>query len=465
MSSVFWFIAGVLAGATATFVAIPLWRASAGTLGRGRLRYAVAAGAVVAFGVSAFLIYLAIGSPGSVHGQDASIAPPHPTMSPQAPGGGGAAQSMEAAAAKLAERLAREGGSAEDWELLAKSYDFLGRPDDAKRARARIAPSGAAAAATTASAATAPVEGLSAKSVSLLSGQMEAARTGGGMQASASGAAASADDSKNLQELERRVRSNPRDTQSLLDLAGLQRKQHDYVKARETYKRLMALNAMSSDAWADYADVSASLAGGSLGGEAGQAIERALALEPANPKALWLKASRAHEEHRYADALALWKMLRAALPSDSADARIIDANIAEASQLAGVPVPQPAAVVGASTSSSEVAGTVSLDSRFTTRVERDATLFIYAKAADSPGPPLAVLRTTAGTWPVSFRLDDSMAMIPSRRLSQFDKVIVEARVSRSGQATPSPGDLYVTSAVLKPTDRKKIALIINREIG
>jgi len=84
---------------------------------------------------------------------------------------------------------------------------------------------------------------------------------------------------------------------------------------------------------------------------------------------------------------------------------------------------------------------------------------------DSPGPPLAVLRTTAGTWPVSFRLDDSMAMIPSRRLSQFDKVVVEARVSRTGQATPAAGDLYVTSAVVKPAPGKKIALIINREIG
>jgi cytochrome c-type biogenesis protein CcmH len=56
-------------------------------------------------------------------------------------------------------------------------------------------------------------------------------------------------------------------------------------------------------------------------------------------------------------------------------------------------------------------------------------------------------------------------MIPSRKLSQFERVIVEARISRSGQAAPAPGDLYVASAVLKPSERKKLVLVIDREVG
>jgi hypothetical protein len=113
----------------------------------------------------------------------------------------------------------------------------------------------------------------------------------------------------------------------------------------------------------------------------------------------------------------------------------------------------------------EISGTVSLDGHLASQVDPGATLFIYAKAADSPGPPLAVMRVAAGNWPVSFRLDDSMAMLPSRRLSQFQKVIVEARISRSGQATPAAGDLYVTSDTVNPGSRKKLALVINHEIG
>jgi cytochrome c-type biogenesis protein CcmH len=147
---------------------------------------------------------------------------------------------------------------------------------------------------------------------------------------------------------------------------------------------------------------------------------------------------------------------------------MVDANIAEAGSLATQATAVPARPVTApanSALSTEVSGTVSLDTRFANRVQPAATLFIYAKAADSPGPPLAVLRASVGAWPVSFRLDDSMAMIPSRRLSQFDRVVIEARISRSGQATPAAGDLYVTSQVLRPAAGTRLALVINREIG
>jgi hypothetical protein len=56
-------------------------------------------------------------------------------------------------------------------------------------------------------------------------------------------------------------------------------------------------------------------------------------------------------------------------------------------------------------------------------------------------------------------------MLPSRKLSQFDRVIVEARISKSGQATPSAGDLYVTSGVLNRAQRQKLSLVIKREVS
>jgi hypothetical protein len=44
-------------------------------------------------------------------------------------------------------------------------------------------------------------------------------------------------------------------------------------------------------------------------------------------------------------------------------------------------------------------------------------------------------------------------------------VVIEARISRSGQATPAAGDLYVTSEVLRPAAGTRLALVIDREIG
>jgi cytochrome c-type biogenesis protein CcmH len=428
------------------------------------MRYGLAGAFVATFAGAAVIIYVAIGSRHSLASRPAAadMVAPAAMMAPAAASAAGAsaspaasAKSMEAEVAALEARLSRDGGTADDWTLLAKAYDFMGRPDDARRARARTAKPGAGVI------------------TQMNAGALVAAATATETRA-ASAEPGPAAAPASVAELEQRVKANPRDVQSWLALADLRRAQHDNRAARDALAKVVALKGMTAQSWADYADVLASLSEGSLTGAAGSAIDSALALDPRNTKALWLKASQAHEQRHFADALSWWKRLRSALPADSPDARIIDGNIAEDTSLAGL-APASASAAGASAagpaapvaavSAAEVSGTVSIDSRLADRVQRDATLFIYAKAADSPGPPLAVLRTTAAAWPVSFHLDDSMAMIPSRRLSQFDKVVVEARISRSGQATPSSGDLYVTSPVLHPAAGKKLALVINREIG
>lgn len=423
MSTYFWFIAGTLTGLCAMLVAFPLTRGVLMLSAKSSVRIVMGAIGVAAFAAIALLLYRVIGRPDLLGTSVVAAPAAHPGSSMS--GSGAAPDSMENVVARLEARLARDGGKREDWLLLAQSYDFMGRTADAQRARERAdggsSPEPDAKAGSQALSSAAPPAGNSAA------------------------------------EYERRVRAMPDDADAWRALAEIYRRLRDGAKARDAFANLVRLKAMNADTWADYADVLASLSG-SLG-QSAQAINAALRLDPAHPKALWLKASLAHEEHRYADALTTWKQLRAVLPSNSTDVRVIDANIAEASELAGSPG-SPAPVTA-----TEVSGTISIDSKLASRVPAGATLFIYAKAVDSPGPPLAVLRQVAGTWPVAFRLDDTLAMIPSRKLSQFDRVIVEARISRSGQATPAAGDLYVTSAVLKPGEHKKLALVIDREVG
>ena len=137
-------------------------------------------------------------------------------------------------------------------------------------------------------------------------------------------------------ELQARTQQNPRDAQAWAALAEERRSRHDNAGARDALQQLIALHAMTAQTWADYADVLASLNGGSLAGGAGEAIDKALALDPTNTKALWLKASQAHEQQQFSAALQWWQKLRAALPPESPDLRIIDGNIAEDMQLAGL---------------------------------------------------------------------------------------------------------------------------------
>ena len=122
-----------------------------------------------------------------------------------------------------------------------------------------------------------------------------------------------------------------------LATATEKRRHHDYQGARDAYSEVIRRNAMTADAWADYADTIASLSGGSLAGEAETAIQQALALDPAHPKALWLQATHAYQEHQYTEAVRIWKRLRAVLGPESPDTRIIDADITESEQLARAP--------------------------------------------------------------------------------------------------------------------------------
>ena len=60
-----------------------------------------------------------------------------------------------------------------------------------------------------------------------------------------------------------------------------------------------------------------------------------------------------------------------------------------------------------------------------------------------------MFRATVADLPLAFMLDDSMAMA-AMKLSDAKQVIVGARVSKSGNALPQPGDLSGESAPVAP---------------
>jgi hypothetical protein len=124
-----------------------------------------------------------------------------------------------------------------------------------------------------------------------------------------------------------------------------------------------------------------------------------------------------------------------------------------------VAAPPTAAASGAS-----VSGEVALAPTLKAQATAGATLFIVAKSVDSPGPPVAVLRTTVGSWPLKFELDDSESMLPGRNLSSAHRVTVEARISRSGQPLAATGDLQGTSGVINTADHKPLAIVIDKVV-
>lgn len=91
-----------------------------------------------------------------------------------------------------------------------------------------------------------------------------------------------------------------------------------------------------------------------------------------------------------------------------------------------------------------------LDGALAANVKPDDTVFVLARPAEGSRMPLAVKRIAVRDLPYAFRLDDSMAMAPGAKLSLHPRVVVTARVSKSGSAAPNKGDLEGASDPIAP---------------
>ena len=221
-----------------------------------------------------------------------------------------------------------------------------------------------------------------------------------------------------------------------------------------SFQKALALNGKDATLMADFADALVAQNSGEFSAEALKVIEQALALEPDNIKALALSGSAAFDKRDYATAVRQWAQVERVLPADNAMLPQLRSSIAQARQLGGLP---EAAAGSAATAAAmapvratSVSGRVSLAAELLARAAPDDTVFILARAAEGPRMPLAVLRKKVKDLPLDFKLDDSMAMAPTAKISDHASIVIVARVSKSGDALPKAGDLAGQSAAVAP---------------
>lgn len=240
-----------------------------------------------------------------------------------------------------------------------------------------------------------------------------------------------------VERLAAKMRSRPEDVEGWKMLGRSYSVLGRFRDAVEAYAQAAKRAPRDAQLLTDFADALAMAQGQKLAGEPEQLVLRALEIEPDNLKALALAGTAAFERKDYAAAAGLWERMLPRVPPDSEDARTIQSNINEARSLAGqAPLARKAIPEG-----SALKGTVSLAPALAGKASPDDTVFIFARAENGPPMPLAVLRKRVRDLPAQFSLDDSMAMAPQLRLSSQPKVVVGARISKSGSATPQAGDL------------------------
>jgi cytochrome c-type biogenesis protein CcmH len=266
-----------------------------------------------------------------------------------------------------------------------------------------------------------------------------------------------------VQKLAERMEKNPEDGEGWKMLGRSYSALGRHKAASEAYAKAAARLPKDSQLLADFADSLAMVQGRSLEGEPEKLVLRALEIDPANLKALALAGTAAYERKDFAAAARFWERMLPHVEPNSQDAQQIQSNIQEARSLAGEKPPAKPSASQPAAQGTRLSGEVRLAPELKGKVSPNDTVFIFARASEGPQLPLAVLRKQVRELPSAFTLDDSMSMSADMSLSKFPTVVVGARISRSGSATPQPGDLQGLSAPVK-SNASGVTVVIASEV-
>ena len=273
-----------------------------------------------------------------------------------------------------------------------------------------------------------------------------------------------------VDSLAQKMQQNPTDPRGWILLAKSQNALGRFAEASSAFERAAALQPNDAQLLADFADSAVMAQQGRFEGKPYALIKQALSLDASNLKALALAGTAELRMGNRAASLKHWEKLKTLVPKDSADYRQVEAIIAEvketkldASLPATAPMPPPVtpatgssikpAVETSAKSGAKVTGKVVVAPELVGKLASGDILFVFARAKEGPRMPLAVIRVPApkaNAFPFAFSLDDTTAMAPGLALSSFAEVVIEARISKSGNAQLQPGDLSGVTGTVKP---------------
>lgn len=273
---------------------------------------------------------------------------------------------------------------------------------------------------------------------------------------------AQANESPSVEEmvirLKERLKERPEDSEGWRFLGRSYVVLERFAEAAEAYQRVYELDGERPETLTDLAEALSLKNGTSMVGRPQTLIDKVLEMEPEYPKALWLAGVGAFQGGEWQRSIDLWNRLIGQLEPGSEDAGLVNRAIVDARRQLGV---------STDTGGESTAGiTVRLEiaRELKERVNPQDDVFLYASPEEELGPPAAVARFRVSDLPVTIVLDDDKAVIPTRKLSQYQRVSVGARISRSGTASQRKGDLSATATSVEVGKQELVQLLIDHEV-
>lgn len=261
-------------------------------------------------------------------------------------------------------------------------------------------------------------------------------------------------------KLEAKIKANPDDLEGVRMLARSYMVLGRPADAVITYKGLAAKQPNDASVYADWADAAASVQNGAFAGEPDRLIAKALALDPKNVKALALAGSAAYDAQDFRAAVELWERMAALVDPQSEMGQAVQAMLSDARGKLGMPKQTASTTPPAASPVLTAKGQVSLAPALKAKAAPDDAVFIFARNP-AGGPPLAAMRFKVADLPLDFDLSKAQAMMGG---VPQGKIVIGARVSKSGNATPNSGDLQGKSAEVAP-DAQGVKIVIDGEVN
>jgi cytochrome c-type biogenesis protein CcmH len=271
-----------------------------------------------------------------------------------------------------------------------------------------------------------------------------------------------------IAKLVARLQEQPADAKGWMMLGRSYMHLNRYADATEAFDKAYKLIGDDPVILLYYADALAMKNGGRLSGEPARMIKKALQVDPADPKGLWLAGMAAVEEGNNEAALRYWRTLEPLLLNDQESLLEIRNLISQLERKSGIDSSATKAQVEDETKTvvtrKSISVKVALSPDLKTRINPDHTLFVFARAVQGPPMPLAVVRKKAGDLPIEVILDDSMAMAQGMGISKYKEVQVAARISKTGTAMPQTGDFTSSYVTTKTGSQDAISILIDKQI-
>ena len=237
-----------------------------------------------------------------------------------------------------------------------------------------------------------------------------------------------------IRALQRQLQSNPEDAQGwyLLGVSYLQVQMPQ--QSELAFSRALNIEPENVDYVMGYTQATLAANGGVMTPDIRRTLEQVMRAQPDNPKPYMTMGMALFQGGDYTAAIHVWERYLGRENVDPRAVQLLQRSIQVARNEMGK-ADSPSVATGP-----QIQVTVNVADDVRSRLKSTDILFVYAKAVSGPPMPLAVVRQPVTAWPVTVQLSDASAMTPAMTLSKFKDVVVQARVSPSGNAIPQSGD-------------------------